>query len=322
MKELKEVALDCLVSYVKEHNFCLKHASEAFFVLPLLFKEKHSLAQKYLDYVLSHQTKEGDFDFGQLEFDDGKCGVSEFLFASEQLLCKLELCSPELLKGIQKASSFLLQHVDELYLLYYEYSAKGKLTFKAKKNAYLLSCLSSLSDKLNELGQTKEADALYMVLAKLQLGFERYFYHKSKGVLLSRFYPQMRKYKLANSLYSLKLLTLYPLDLSLRNKLLSQELAEIMKKEKTRDILVILSALKASRPEQFAKECEKQKNILSHFPVSLNIRKKSYAIYKSLFRNAPLQTITVKRGKSELDLIDYNDPSTALEVLLLLEDDE
>lgn len=248
-------------------------------------------ASKLLGFISKFQTKKGDFQFKQLIVEDaaynGKIYPIIYLKALNDYFKKSENKKDitYFIKEIKKALVYLEEHFDKTYILFYKHDRNRLKVFSAYENTLFLSFAEEFSDLLNEYNFNKEADKLYLLKTKIELGVMRYFYNREQKAIIEWFKPEIFKYKIANGKNLIQILINYDFNNSILYKeILKQIKIDIKCENDLKYILLILIYLKLKKDKDFDKLYEKYKPYLIYFPEKVYDEKDYNIIFKkSLF---------------------------------------
>jgi len=180
------------------------------------------------------------------------------------------------IKLIKKALSYVESHFDEKHLLFYENKNSIK-RYDAKQNAILLSFLDELTQILNHFGFNREADKLFMLKGKLDLGFSRYLFFKKDKIVLKEFY-ESGEYSIVNELELNEIFKYHVIDEIYFKEYFNGIKKDLEKEnniENMENYLNILSNLQKLDSKIVLSEIKKNKKYLEKFPKTV-ISKKEF----------------------------------------------
>jgi hypothetical protein len=285
MKELRKKALNFILEHIEDNGklSSVTHYYDYFDTIKsLVVIGDLDNSRKILLYLSRFQTWEGDFSFEPLLDHDGKHSSVLFLEALSKFLIKsdskedLKLFKKVLIKSIKNLRSYF----DEDYLLFFSRDLRGFKWFLSYENSCYLDLASEFSDFLNHHDFTKEADELFMLKGKCELGFERYFIQEK--ILVGRFSNDLELFDPVRSLEELMIYNGYfPYP-----KLIDNFIKNILK-EKTvfDDVTLRLSSLLLFKKQnlEYKKQLKKDLKFLVEIPTSIVSNNFLDTIEKSLF---------------------------------------
>lgn len=298
-KSLKKEALKKLLEIISAKDFILNHTIFEVFetIESLIISKEDKLAKKKLDQVLKFQTRNGDFN------SDNK-SISPIYFLKTILIYfkikneKKEV--KEYLKYIQKSIEYIENNFDNTYLLISSKN-KDKKEFLTFDNALLLSICDELSEILNKFDFNFEADKLFMLKGKMELGFIRYCYNLETKQLLLKF-DENGNFEIAKDDIRNKIILTYsPNEYELKKeiKYIKEDLS-IFKFRNISRYLINLSELKRIDLKKYELEINKNYKILIEFPkniLSLEEFKIKNTISKSINKEFNLEFKEIKNKK-------------------------
>lgn len=187
MIDRKKQALELLDDKLSSSDFLNSYTTPTLlFTVQVLLKYKNfSQARKILDFLGSKVTKDGlILHKEQQEFPSYYMYVLGLYFKEVEDL-KKEATS--FLVPLQKIILLLEKQFDSHYLLLKTYEESNKKYFSFFDNLYFLLGVEHLADILNKEGFVDEADALFILKTKIDLGFERYLSNKLEKFYLNYF---------------------------------------------------------------------------------------------------------------------------------------
>lgn len=296
MENLKDRAILILNQNLQKTGELLNVTSYADYfntINSFLFLDKLDDARKIIDYVTKYQTKRGDFQFKQLILEDsvhnGKIYPIIYLKALTNYFKKSQNKKEisRYIKEIKKALIYLDEHFDRVYILFYKHDRNRLKVFSAYENTLFLSFAGELSDLLNEYNFNKEADMLYMMKTKIELGVMRYFFNNEQKVIIEWFKPEIFKYKIASSKNLIEILLNYDFNCSVLDKEVIKQIKVNLKSEINLDnILFYLFYLKLKEDKEFEKLYKKYEIYIDYFPEKIYDEKDyNIVLKKSLFLN-------------------------------------
>jgi len=182
----------------------------------------------------------------------------------------------------------LTNHFDESFLLF-KNDSNTITTFLAIDNSYFLNIADELITLLNSINYTKEADNFFMLKSKIELGFERYFYHKNENMLIKKFDID-GKYEIANLHDLLIILNNYNPDTNLIKTIPKKQI-----KEDYSNYLLYLNLLKKTDNKKFKEEFSKNKKEITSLPQTI-LTSKEFETYKNLSKSIK-SDITISNKK-------------------------
>lgn len=287
------------------------------------FSENNDLddARKVIDYVIDKQNRKGIFEFNEFLNEEKNINPVYFLNSINKYLHNFKQKNQikRYIKYIRRSIDFLENNFDEDYLLLFDLDFRDRKIFFTKQNAIFLSFADELAQILNEFDYNKDADKIFLLKSKIELGFIRYFYYKKESVLIKSFIPKIEKIEQLNNLELIDILNIYNFDENLYNKFISILNKEIINQTNTNKILFSLIDMKKNKNKDFKKYFEKFDKYLLEFPKLIVLTKNiSFfeEIKKSLFSNYISKNIEIKKYK--ITLIDIGNISVANLLLKLL----
>lgn len=150
------------------------------------------------------------------------------------------------------------------YLLISNSLNNSEKRYLAIENAIFLVFCDDLLEILNTYNYIKEADALFILKTRIELGFNRYFYNNLNKALISKFNEE-GKIKISTELDHLKILNKYQPNKTLFEKYkFNEKKSDLNRLEKK---LLYLLLLKKNDLKQFNLELKKlNKNIIDKKP--------------------------------------------------------
>ena len=219
----------------------------------------------------------------------------EFLFAITNYFKEIEKNSnneeidtkkqfKNLTKSIKKSVEYIEKNIDDVYLLIFDENH----FFNLLENAKLLSFLEELSMILNRHELNTEADNLFMIKNKLELGFIRYFYNNEHKLLLENFNKE-GEYKIADQNKIIETLNIYNFDNEFK-----KELIKNIDKKKVNTKLKSLKEILKYFPEEISSRDDFNK----HSNIINSINKKLELNYKIIEQNK--EKITLKNLENQI----------------------
>lgn len=239
-------------------------------------------AKELIKYITKFQTKEGCFQiknkiYVPLSFLEA---ITQYLInlsknnkiendqinkneiQIQNLLIKKELLNiyPFIFNSIQ----YIKKNFSNNYLLVFNSLNNSEKKYLANENAKFLNFCDDLLEILNTYNYIKEADTLFILKTRIELGFNRYFYNNLNKALISKFNEE-GKIKISTELDYLKILNKYQ-----PNKTLFEKYKFEMKKgdlNKLEKKLLYLLLIKKNNLKKFNLELKKlDKEIMDKKP--------------------------------------------------------
>lgn len=314
-QSLTEKALEFILNNQKTNgNFNkIKSYEDLFECIETLSKNNFlKEAKKSLSFCIKHQTSQGNFEFQKIispfAHDLGIISPVFFLKAITEYLSKIncEETTKNYSKEIKKAINYLEKTFCDTYiLLYHENQFKVK-TFSAYENSCLLNFADTLTELLNRDELITEADKLFMIKGKIELGFQRYFYFKKENILISEFQPQTHIAKNAKKYTTLKILNNIRIEKTFTEKKLKEYESSLNIETNTENILLTLNLLKKNSKKYISKLKEIEKYLYYYPELILNLNKTNFSdeIEKRLFKDFKKNIKEFNKEKTKLIGID------------------
>lgn len=157
----------------------------------ILFTQYHKYhkQKQIIQDLSSSQKSQGHIEYREEYF------LPLYLLYAFSSFCYIQNCKniKKYRKQIRKSILCLQNHLDSTYLLFKNINKE----FILEDHCYFLSVCSRLTDLLNEVGMHKEADTLFMIKGKIELGFKRYFVQSP--YLVSYFSPSLMRFEFAEN---------------------------------------------------------------------------------------------------------------------------
>jgi len=236
----------------------------------------------------------------------------EFLFAITNYFKEIEKNSnneeidtkkqfKNLTKSIKKSVEYIEKNIDDVYLLIFDENH----FFNLLKNAKLLSFLEELSMILNRHELNTEADNLFMIKNKLELGFIRYFYNNEHKLLLENFNKE-GEYKIADQNKIIETLNIYNFDNEFKKELIKNiDENKIFENKNTKNILNYLLLIKNIDKKKVNTKLKSLKEILKYFPEEISSRddfNKHSNIINSINKKLELNYKIIEQNKEKITL--------------------
>lgn len=226
-------------------------------------------AKKSINYITKYQNKDGTFTINHKTtnpiyfLETIYTYLSQTEHKSSNTDCQTEV--KNYIKYIKKAIEYIENSFDKIYLLIHDTLTQNTTPqtkiFKAKQNAILLSFIESLCEILNKYEYNKEADYLFMLKGKLELGFNRYIWNRTNSILIKQF-DENSNFKIASPQETLEILQYYK-HYNIRQTEQTEEdyyknqlnicTKNLNKETNYKKILTTLIALKTEKPQLFTK---------------------------------------------------------------------
>jgi len=227
-------------------------------------------------------------------------GISKYLYyiSLSENESQLKQETKKFSKTIKTIYIYLMNHFDESFLLF-KNDSNIITTFSAIDNSYFLNIADELVTLLNSINYTKEADNFFMLKSKIELGFERYFYHKNENILIKEFNTD-GKYKIAVLNDLLIILNNHNPNTNLIKTISKKEI-----KENYSNYLLYLNLLKKTDNKKFKEEFSKNKKEITLLP-QLVLSLKEFSIFEKLSKSIKSDIIILNKKINSKILTNLN----------------
>lgn len=263
-------------------------------------------AKEKINKILKNQNRDGEFEF---EFFTSTPifflkGITKYLEKNNE---KKEI--KEYLKSIRKSINYIEKNFDDYYLLISSLDYIRKKEFFAKENAVFLEICDSLSELLNKFDFNEEADRIFMIKGKLELGFLRYMYNNETKKLLKKFNTK-GEFEFATNIEILEILNFYDPNKEYSNLIFKNEIKKINKKVSVKEIIYLLEDLKLRDKKRYNEKIKFFEKYLEKFPLKIIDEKtfdEKYKISKSLNKEFKIEFEKIKKERKILENINSID---------------
>ncbi len=310
---LQQKALNLIEEALQNHEFLKKN--EDFFEIFEVIKtfsnyKKIDEARNLLNFAIMFQNSSGEFEF-KLKNLYAIVSPVFFLSSVSVFLANLEDKNEvkSFVKPIKRAIKSMKKSFNEDYLLFEEAG-----TFYIKENAIFLSFADELSDVLNSFEYTSEADEIFMMKGKAELGMQRYFFQKERGVLVKSFNPELRNYEVCNSEDLCKILRFIDVEETFEKKFLKDLKNDFEIGSNVEKVLEFLLYLKVNKDKSTTKIYGLIEKFIVYFPAEVvKVEDYDISVEKSLFFGFEENSKELK--KSKMMLVGVNNLKVARLVL-------
>lgn len=305
MKDLKEKSLIFLEESFSKDDFLKEISSyEDIFesIVSLVKNDKQELALKLLDIVLRAQSSSGDLKFEEISYDNGNYSSVYLLYVLKAFANHNEVkFLKKYFKEIRKAISYLNESLDDVYLLNYSLDLRNQKEFLAKDNALFLNIADEMFELLNNVGLNKEAEDVFLLKGKVELGFMRYFWNSSLKKLIFSFNPESQSFKEALGVEVWQIFNRYSVDMDFYKSQLQIDKKLILDKSNLDEVLYILDELKVTKDKDFDKLFKKFLPLFEFFAENVVLEKEFnsqfFALEESLFFGKKISFEILKKQK-------------------------
>lgn len=169
------------------------------------------------------------------------------------------------IKPIRRSIEYFERNFDENYLLFYRFDKKDRKVFDMKENGIYLEIIDYIAEVLNMYDYNRDADKLFLLKNKVDLGFKRYFFFKKENIMLKRILPQEREFKILRLNETLDILYYLKVDGEFRKSIFLNLKKNILKEKKIHNILYYLIELKNTKNKSFKRELKKYEKYFKEF---------------------------------------------------------
>ena len=319
MIELEKKALTFIFENLCEDGSLIEVDSyEDYFevILILIDYEKYEYVKKILKYLLQFQKRSGEFNFPELLNDAGNYNSVFILNLISKYLSKIDSKEEIIffIKYIKKSLNNLKFFFEEDYLLFYDFDIRKRKCFFAKENFIFLNFADEISDLLNEYDFIKEADEIFMLKGKIELGVQRYLIQGNQ--IVKFFEIHTLKYKLMNDIEILEISNIFNLNKYLINEIL-EKLKLIQKNFQNVSNRLLFYLILKNNQENYLNLLEEDYDFLLEIPNEIVSKDFYGSIEKSLF-NKELKIIDVKSKTQKIVIKDFGRLVVASRILKLL----
>ncbi|MDA3855805.1 MAG: hypothetical protein PF569_06080, partial [Candidatus Woesearchaeota archaeon] len=176
--------------------------------------------------------------------------------------------------------------------------------FVTQENIQVLSILDELTQILNHFEYNKEADILFMLKGKIELGVQRYLYYSKEEVLLKRF-TKKGDFEKLDKFEQLNIFNTFLFDAKEYKKLINKLGGKMPSQNIMKNILNCLAGLKTIDEKKYDLELKKYIIYLNEFPEKI-LSKKEFEELKRIEESlSPEKNLNFIK-KNEKYLLDLN----------------
>lgn len=283
----------------------------------LAYLNEMELAQKCLNKYISYQQRSGEF---YIKEKDMKVSPVYFL-KSISLYMQKKPDIKKFIKSIKKSLKYIENHFDNEYLLIFDSDDKNNKMFSANENAEFLSFCDDLIELFNTFDYNKEADSIFMLKSKIELGFSRYFIHKKSNSFVKYFKVQTKEFFLCSEIEILDILNKFNVDEKIHITMVNKLKNQLKTENETNNFLSILFGMKKIQDKSYEKTLKKYEKYLCEFPeliINTSKRKINFEIEKSLFKDFSPKIKEFKKEK--VTVVNPGQLNIANKILKLLQE--
>ncbi len=325
--------LDECISFLKEKQKTtgniegLKSYDELFSAISAYIMTGNlSNAKLSIEYCFEHMQNDGSMKFkpiiSSFGHDIGEWSPIDFLKVVCEYLSKTQNKSDvsNSIKYIRKSIKYIERYFDDVYLLFYREDIHLIKTFHTIDNAKIINFADTLVEILNKYKYIKEADKLFKIKGKIELGFARYLYFYKQKVLLSSFQPSTMILHHAKKSYVAEILMYYSFDIKFEEEFLSKYEKIIIKNINTWEIMILLIILKRKSEKKANNFFDDIAKYLKYYPeviIKDNDKRLDLSIEKSIFPNFKDNVKSISNDKTIL--IGIENIKTASLIIMFLQ---